>query len=88
MANPMSHPAENTTLCERCNFLSFDDSAIGGREAVDEDGLARLSFEDAKVQWRPEYYQEDPDKYGVPDYRLIRLEWSLEDTGGWVVAVA
>ncbi|KAK6076710.1 hypothetical protein SCUP234_07105 [Seiridium cupressi] len=76
----MSHPAENTSLCERCNFLSFDDSAIGGREAVDEDGLARLSFEDAKVQWRPEYYQEDPDKYGVPDYRLIRLEWSLVDT--------
>lgn len=55
------------TLCERCSSLSFDDQAIGGREIVGADGVARLSFPESKI------------KYGY-GYRLVRLNWELDDT--------
>ena len=76
----MSDPPETSTLCERCSLLSFDDLALGGQEVVGEDGIARLSFPESKIEFRPEdwpeYREHDGDE---PDYRLIRLDWELDE---------
>lgn len=77
----MSQSIESTALCERCHLLSFDDFAIGGREVIDEDGNARLSFHHDMIELRPEWYSELPnDALDDPDYTLVRLEWHLDDS--------
>jgi hypothetical protein len=76
----MSDSTENETLCERCRLFSFDDLAIGGREVVREDGAARLSFLESWIELRPRNWLEKRDLYAMPpDYRLIRLQWDLDD---------
>ncbi|KAG8158538.1 hypothetical protein KVR01_011660 [Diaporthe batatas] len=62
-----------TASCNLCSLLQFDDLAAGCREVVDEEGRARLSFEDAKVESRND---EDGNKF----YNLIRLRWHLDDS--------
>jgi hypothetical protein len=63
----------DTSLCERCNLLSFDDLAIGGQEVEDEEGFARLSFEDTRIEFRE---NDETNR----DYSLVRLGWCLKDT--------
>ncbi|KAH8627219.1 hypothetical protein IG631_16987 [Alternaria alternata] len=72
----MSDSTEDDTLCECCSLLSFDDLAIGGQEIVYEDGVARLHFPCARIEFRPKYWTQD---WGMPDYRLVRLDWKVED---------
>jgi hypothetical protein len=77
----MSDSTENETLCERCRLLSFNDLAIGGREVVGEDGAARLSFLESRIELRPKNWLERRDLYRLPpDYTLVRLGWELDDT--------
>ena len=74
---PMSHSAENNTLCERCSLLSFDDLALGGRELVYEDGIPRLDFSYDRIEVRPKVNMpDDQDEWG---YKLVRLDWEMED---------
>jgi hypothetical protein len=75
----MSDSTENETLCERCRLFSFNDLAIGGREVVREDGAARLSFLESRIEFRPEGWLESRDLDDILDYRLVRLEWELDD---------
>jgi hypothetical protein len=76
----MSVSTENDTLCKRCRLLSFDDAAIGGVEVIDQDGVARLSFPESKIEFRPSYWLQRQEFYGTPpDYRLVRLKWELND---------
>lgn len=75
----MDHSSAGTTLCERCNLLRFDDSATGYREVVDKEGVARLSFENAEVEWRPHDYKEREVEFRYwYDYKLIQLGWHLD----------
>jgi len=77
----MSDSPKTDTLCERCSLLSFDDGAIGGQEVVGEDGVPRLSFPESKIEFRPEEWLEIREYDGdEPDYRLIRLDWDLDET--------
>jgi len=77
----MSDSRQTDTLCERCSLLSFDDLAIGGQEEVGEDGLARLSFPDSIIEFRPLNWGEDRESsIDPPIYRLIPLGWKLYDT--------
>jgi hypothetical protein len=46
---------------------------------INEDGFLRLSFKDARTEVRPEYYEEDPGRYGDPDFTLVRLAWHLDE---------
>jgi hypothetical protein len=71
---PMNHSVKDTSLCERCNLLSFDDLAIGGQEVEDEEGFARLSFQDSRIEFRENYGNTQRD------YSLVRLGWYLNDT--------
>lgn len=70
----MDGPVLETNLCERCSLLAFDDLAAGCRDVTDEKGVARLVFDDAKLEWR----------YGEPRrlyyYKMIRLRWHLDDS--------
>jgi len=68
----MSDPPECSSLCERCSLLSFDDLAIGGQEVVGEDGVARLSFPESRIEMR-KFYESDFD------FRLVRLDWKLDE---------
>lgn len=68
----MDQPAVGTSLCERCSLLKFDDLAAGCREVKDKEGRARLSFADAKVEWR--------NKNEISGFKLIRLRWRLDDS--------
>jgi hypothetical protein len=64
----------DTSLCERCNLLSFDDLAIGGQEVVDEEGFARLTFQHTRIELRESVHAERGG------YSLVRLGWQLNDT--------
>jgi hypothetical protein len=76
----MSDSTKNDALCERCSLLSFDDAAIGGVEVIDEDGVARVSFPESKIEFRPSYWLKNQELYGTPpEYRLVRLDWKLDD---------
>ena len=77
----MSDLPKPDTLCRRCSRLSFDDAAIGGQEVVDEYGTARLSFPESRIELRPLDWQSMQDLVpDVPDYRLVRLDWRLDET--------
>jgi len=77
----MSDSRQTCTLCERCSLLSFDDLAIGGQEEVGEDGVARLSFPDSIIEFRPLDWGEDRESRNhPPQYRLVPLDWWLYDT--------
>lgn len=71
----MEDPSETTTSCSLCSLLQFDDLAAGCREAVDEEGRARLSFEGAKVESRHSHRVGE-----LISSKLIRLEWHLSDS--------
>jgi hypothetical protein len=76
----MSDLPKSDTLCERCSLLSFDDAAIGGVEVTDEDGIARVSFPESQIEFRPSDWLERQELYNFPpDYRLVRLGWELDD---------
>ncbi|CAI6342027.1 unnamed protein product [Periconia digitata] len=68
-------------LCGRCKLLSFDDRALGGKEIVDEEGNARLSFPNHVIELRPLDLNDqttiEMDDY--IDYRLVRLDWHVDD---------
>ena len=76
----MSDQTKDGALCERCSLLSFDDAAIGGQEVVGEDGVARLRFPESRIECRPLNWLERRELYpDGPWYRLIRLDWELDD---------
>lgn len=69
----MDHQALESTLCERCSLLAFDESAAGCWAVTDENGVTRLVFDDDKLEWR---YEEPRESFY---YKLIRLRWHLDD---------
>lgn len=71
----MDHSALETTLCERCSLLAFDDRATGCRAVTDENGVAKLLFDEAKVEWRCKARTRE-----TLYYKLIRLRWHLDDS--------
>jgi hypothetical protein len=77
----MEHLSLGIPLCERCSLLRFDDLVSGCREVVDKDGMPRLSFENARVEWHPRYYEEEQvSEEEDYDYEWIRLNWQLDDS--------
>jgi hypothetical protein len=61
-------------------MLIFDDLAIGGAEAIGKNGNPRLVFQDTRVEYIPEDYNERKESLGYLPYKLIAIAWTLEDT--------
>lgn len=76
MAVPLPTLSEST-LCEKCSVLSFDDKALGGYVKKDKSGREYLSFDkvpDGRNNLRPNWrrFQKDRD---VDSYKWS--EWNL-----------